>query len=171
MKTLGEVYVGLMEDSADVPLDTARIAITTDSFVVDPLFFGNGDIGKIAVAGTVNDLAVSGAKPRYLTLALIIEEGFPISDLVRVLESVRATALEAGVLIVAGDTKVVRRGEADGLYINTTGVGLHNRPEPPAQLAPPPPRRRRDRHRVPRRPQRASALVARGARLRDEGPQ
>ncbi|MCX4502492.1 hydrogenase expression/formation protein HypE [Streptomyces anulatus] len=129
VKTLGEVYVGLMEDSADVPLDTARIAITTDSFVVDPLFFGNGDIGKIAVAGTVNDLAVSGAKPRYLTLALIIEEGFPISDLVRVLESVRATALEAGVLIVAGDTKVVRRGEADGLYINTTGVGLHNRPE------------------------------------------
>lgn len=102
VKTLGEVYVGLMEDSADVPLDTARIAITTDSFVVDPLFFGNGDIGKIAVAGTVNDLAVSGAKPRYLTLALIIEEGFPISDLVRVLESVRATALEAGVLIVAG---------------------------------------------------------------------
>ncbi|MFH9262819.1 MULTISPECIES: hydrogenase expression/formation protein HypE [unclassified Streptomyces] len=128
-KTLGDVYTGLMEDSADVPLDTARIAITTDSFVVNPLFFGNGDIGKIAVAGTVNDLAVSGARPRYLTLALIIEEGFAISDLVRVLESVRATALEAGVLIVAGDTKVVHRGEADGLYINTAGVGLHDRPE------------------------------------------
>ncbi len=129
VKTLGDVYIGLMEDSADVPVETGRIAITTDSFVVDPLFFGNGDIGKIAVAGTVNDLAVAGARPRYLTLALIIEEGFAVTDLVRVLESVRDTAREAGVLIVAGDTKVVGRGEADGLYINTAGVGVHDRPE------------------------------------------
>lgn len=128
VKTLGDVYIGLMEDSADIPLTTTRIAMTTDSFVVDPLFFGNGNIGNIAVAGTVNDLAVSGATPRYLTLALIIEEGFPISDLVRILESVRDTAREAGVVIVGGDTKVVHRGEADGLYINTAGVGLHERP-------------------------------------------
>ncbi|ONI76354.1 hydrogenase expression/formation protein HypE [Actinosynnema sp. ALI-1.44] len=122
--TLGAVYVGQMEDSATVPVTTGRIAVTTDSFVVDPVFFGNGDIGKVAVAGTVNDLAVSGARPMYLTLAMIIEEGFPIADLVRILTSVRDTARAAGVSIVAGDTKVVHRGQADGIYLNTTGVGV-----------------------------------------------
>jgi len=121
--TLGEVYVGKMEDSAIIPAVSGALAMTTDSFVVDPLIFGNGDIGKIAVCGTVNDLAVVGAIPRYLSLALIIEAGLPLATLVRVLESVRDTAIEAGVKIVAGDTKVVGKGEADKLFINTTGIG------------------------------------------------
>jgi hydrogenase expression/formation protein HypE len=126
--TLGEVHTGLMEDSADVAAPAERIAVTTDSFVVKPLFFTGGDIGKLAVAGTVNDLAVSGARPLYLTLAMIIEAGFPISDLVRVLDSVRETALAAGVTVVAGDTKVVGAGEADRLYLNTAGIGVFDRP-------------------------------------------
>ncbi len=104
-------------------IDARRIAMTTDSFVVDPIFFGNGDIGKLAVCGTVNDLAVSGAVPRYLTLALVLEEGFPIRGLERVLDSVREAATEADVAIVAGDTKVVRAGEVDRIFINTAGVG------------------------------------------------
>ncbi|MFG2873465.1 hydrogenase expression/formation protein HypE [Streptomyces sp. NPDC048337] len=126
--TLGDVYTGEMEDSAILTVDGAQIAVTTDSFVVDPVLFGNGDIGKIAVCGTVNDLAVAGAEPRYLTLAMILEDGLPLSTLVRVLTSVRETAKEAGVVIVAGDTKVVRKGEADGIYLNTTGVGVFKRP-------------------------------------------
>lgn len=128
VETLGDVYIGEMEDSATLPVDGNRIAMTTDSFVVDPPFFGNGDIGKIAVCGTVNDLAVVGAKPLYLTLGMIIETGLPMSRLVRVLTSIRDTAREAGVLIVCGDTKVVRRGEADQLYLNTAGVGVFERP-------------------------------------------
>jgi hydrogenase expression/formation protein HypE len=121
---LGEAYLGEMEDSALLPAEPGKVAVTTDSFVVDPPFFGNGDIGKVAVCGTVNDLAVSGAVPRYLTLAMILETGLPFTSLVRVLESVRETAAEAGVSIVAGDTKVVRPGEADRIYLNTTGVGF-----------------------------------------------
>lgn len=126
--TLGDVYVGEMEDSAVLAVDGAEVAVTTDSFVVDPIIFGNGDIGKIAVCGTVNDLAVSGAEPRYLTLGMILETGMPISRLIRILHSIRDTAREAGVLIVAGDTKVVRQGEADQIYLNTTGVGVFRRP-------------------------------------------
>jgi hydrogenase expression/formation protein HypE len=125
--TLGDVYSGELEDSAVLPITGNRIAVTTDSFVVDPPFFGNGDIGKIAVCGTVNDLTVSGARPRYLTLGLIIEAGLPIPRLVQVLTSVRETAREAGVRIVAGDTKVVRPGEADQIYLNTAGVGTFER--------------------------------------------
>lgn len=121
---LGEVYLGEMEDSALLPAEPGQVVVTTDSFVVDPPFFGNGDIGKVAVCGTVNDLAVSGAVPRYLTLAMILETGLPFKSLVRVLNSVRETAAEAGVSIVAGDTKVVRRGEADQIYLNTTGIGF-----------------------------------------------
>lgn len=121
---LGDVYVGEMEDSAILDVACTRIAVTTDSFVVSPYIFGNGDIGKIAVCGTVNDLAVVGATPAYLTLALIIEVGFPISDLKVILRSIRLSALEAGIKIVAGDTKVVGQGEADGIFINTTGVGV-----------------------------------------------
>jgi hydrogenase expression/formation protein HypE len=128
VETLGDVYLGEMEDSALLQAGSGRIAMTTDSFVVDPPFFGNGDIGKIAVCGTVNDLAVVGARPRFLTLAMIIEAGLPIDRLVRVVESVRDTAREADVKIVAGDTKVVRRGEADQIYLNTTGVGVLERP-------------------------------------------
>jgi hydrogenase expression/formation protein HypE len=120
---LGSVHAGHMEDSAVLAIESARIAVTTDSFVVDPIFFGGGDIGKLAVCGTVNDLAVSGAMPRFLTLALVLEEGFPIADLERVLDSVREAASVAGVAIVAGDTKVVRGGEIDKIFINTTGVG------------------------------------------------
>jgi hydrogenase expression/formation protein HypE len=120
---LGSVHHGRMEDSAVLGIDSARIAVTTDSFVIDPIFFGGGDIGKLAVCGTVNDLAVSGAIPRYLTLALVLEEGFPIADLERVLDSVRDAASTAGVAIVAGDTKVVRGGEIDKIFVNTAGVG------------------------------------------------
>jgi hydrogenase expression/formation protein HypE len=124
---LGSVHRGKMEDSAVLDINASRIAMTTDSFVVDPIFFGNGDIGKLAVCGTVNDLAVSGANPRFLTLALVLEEGFPIRGLERILDSIRGAAEEAGVEIVAGDTKVVRSGEVDRIFVNTAGVGEHRR--------------------------------------------
>lgn len=126
--TLGEAYIGEMEDSAVLSLPAGQIAMTTDSFVVDPPFFGNGDIGKIAVCGTVNDLAVVGARPFYLTLGVILETGLPIPRFVQVLTSIRETALEAGVKIVCGDTKVVRKGEVDQIYLNTAGVGVFERP-------------------------------------------
>jgi len=100
-----------------------RLAVSTDSHVVFPLFFPGGDIGKLAVCGTVNDVAMMGATPLYLAAGFILEEGLPLATLTRVIESMRAAAEEAGVQIVAGDTKVVQRGKADGLYINTTGVG------------------------------------------------
>lgn len=127
VQTLGEVYVGEMEDSAVLSVPAGRIAMTTDSFVVDPPFFGNGDIGKIAVCGTVNDLAVVGARPLYLTLGMILETGLPMDRLLRVVSSIRDTALEAGVRIVCGDTKVVREGEVDQIYLNTAGVGVFER--------------------------------------------
>jgi hydrogenase expression/formation protein HypE len=125
---LGDTYVGAMEDSAVLDIKAGRIAITTDSFVVTPLFFGNGDIGKVAVCGTVNDLAVSGARPLFITLSLIIEAGFPMASLTRVIESVRDAAREAEIKIVAGDTKVVGTGEADQIFLNTAGVGIFERP-------------------------------------------
>lgn len=100
-----------------------RLAISTDSHVVSPLFFPGGDIGRLAVCGTVNDVAMMGATPLYLTAGFVLEEGLELSILARVIESMRAAAQEAGVQIVAGDTKVVQRGKADGLYITTTGVG------------------------------------------------
>ncbi|MCP9490505.1 MAG: hydrogenase expression/formation protein HypE [Solirubrobacteraceae bacterium MAG38_C4-C5] len=104
-----------------------RLAFSTDSYVVSPLFFPGGDIGELAVNGTVNDLAMSGARPLYLSAGFIIEEGFAIADLQRVVASMGAAAREAGVTIVTGDTKVVERGKADGLYINTAGVGVMER--------------------------------------------
>jgi len=116
-----------MEDAALVRLaDTSpvRMALTTDSFVVQPLFFPGGDIGKLSVCGTVNDLAMRGARPLWLTAGYIIEEGFPLDDLERIVASQAATAREVGVPIVAGDTKVVERGSGDGVFINTAGVGL-----------------------------------------------
>lgn len=103
---------------------SGRIAITTDSYVVSPLFFPGGDIGRLAVCGTVNDLAVSGATPIYMTVGFIIEEGFLVDHLKRILGSMRAASEEAGVRIVAGDTKVVDRGKADGIFINTAGFGV-----------------------------------------------
>jgi hydrogenase expression/formation protein HypE len=101
-----------------------RLAMTTDSYVVDPLFFPGGDIGKLAVTGTVNDLAVGGAIPLYLSCGMIIEEGLAVEDLRRVVASMKATADECGVRIVTGDTKVVHRGAADKLFINTAGIGV-----------------------------------------------
>ncbi|EWM09737.1 hydrogenase expression/formation protein HypE [Kutzneria sp. 744] len=113
-----------LEDAARLQVGDARLALTTDSYVVSPLFFPGGDIGDLAVNGTVNDLAVSGATPLYLTCGFILEEGFPIADLTRIVASMRAAADRAGVMIVTGDTKVVQRGKADGCYINTAGVGI-----------------------------------------------
>ncbi len=114
-----------MGDAAVLPaLPEGRLAMTTDSYVVQPLFFPGGDIGELAVCGTVNDLAVAGARPLYLTSGFILEEGLPWETLERVVASMAATAREAGVRIVAGDTKVVERGAADGLFINTAGVGV-----------------------------------------------
>ena len=100
------------------------LAFSTDSFVVSPPFFPGGDIGKLSVCGTVNDLAMCGAEPKYLSLALIIEEGLPAEDLRRVVASIKSAAEAAGVQVVTGDTKVVERGRGDGLYINTAGIGL-----------------------------------------------
>lgn len=101
-----------------------RLAFTTDSYVIDPIFFPGGNIGSLAVHGTVNDLAMSGARPLHLSAGFIIEEGFPIADLKRILESMRDAAAEAGVEIVTGDTKVVPRGSADKIFINTAGIGV-----------------------------------------------
>lgn len=111
-------------DSAIVKINEARLAFTTDSYVIKPLFFSGGDIGKLAVCGTLNDLAMSGAKPLYITCSLIIEEGFAIKDLQQILQSMQRAAKQAGVLIVTGDTKVVDKGKGDGLFINTAGIGL-----------------------------------------------
>jgi hydrogenase expression/formation protein HypE len=112
------------EDAAVFSLAGENIAFTTDSFVVKPLFFPGGDIGKLAVCGTVNDLAMRGAKPLYLTAGLILEEGLDLEILEKVMESMGKWANLAGVHIIAGDTKVVERGMADGMYINTSGVGI-----------------------------------------------
>jgi len=118
-----------LEDQARIDLTELavhgnRLAMTTDSFVVTPLFFPGGDIGKLAVAGTINDLAVSGARPLYMTCGMILEEGLSIAELRRVVASMQATAEAAGVRIVTGDTKVVPRGGADKLFINTAGIGV-----------------------------------------------
>lgn len=113
-----------LDDQAVFSLNGTRVAFTTDSFVVTPLFFPGGDIGKLAVHGTVNDLAMSGAKPLYLSSSFIMEEGLPLDDLSRIVDSMSAAARAAGVAIVTGDTKVVNRGSADKLFINTSGVGI-----------------------------------------------
>jgi hydrogenase expression/formation protein HypE len=114
-------------DGAVVSVNGSSLVFTTDSFVVSPLFFPGGDIGDLAVNGTVNDLAVSGARPLYLSAGFILEEGFPVSDLNTITASMAAAAARAGVQIVTGDTKVVERGKADGCYINTAGVGALDR--------------------------------------------
>jgi hydrogenase expression/formation protein HypE len=117
----------LLEDQAVVTINGARIAITTDSFVVSPLFFPGGNVGDLAVNGTINDLVVSGARPLYLTAGFILEEGFPVVDLKRIVDSMSAAARQQGVAVVTGDTKVVQRGKVDGCFINTTGVGVIER--------------------------------------------
>jgi hydrogenase expression/formation protein HypE len=117
-------YLEKQTDSSILTLDSRQVAFTTDSFVVDPLFFPGGNIGKLAICGTVNDLAVSGAKPLYLSAAFIIEEGFPFDQLELIVRTMAEEAGRAGVAIVTGDTKVVNRGKCDKIFINTTGIGI-----------------------------------------------
>jgi hydrogenase expression/formation protein HypE len=112
-----------LHDSTVLAMEGAKLAFTTDSYVVSPLFFPGGDIGKLAVYGTVNDLAMSGARPRYLSAGFILEEGLPLETLQRVVTSMAEAASEVGVEVVTGDTKVVDRGKADGVFINTAGIG------------------------------------------------
>jgi len=111
-------------DSAMVNVPSLRLAYTTDSYVVTPLFFPGGNIGELAINGTVNDLAVSGAIPLYLSVGFVIEEGFLLSDLKKIISSMASAAAKAGVKVVAGDTKVVNKGKADGIFINTSGIGV-----------------------------------------------
>jgi hydrogenase expression/formation protein HypE len=113
-----------LNDAALLDLPSTRMAISTDSYIIDPIFFPGGDIGKLAVCGTMNDLLMSGAKPLFMSLALIIEEGFNISDLRKILLSIRDTTKETGVHVAAGDTKVLPSGKGSGIFINTTGIGV-----------------------------------------------
>ncbi len=125
-KAFSNPLLDRLDDSAAIPLGDSglRLAFTTDSYVVNPIFFPGGNIGELAVNGTINDLAMSGAKPLGLSVGMILEEGLLIADLRRVVEAMQAAAAAAGVPIVTGDTKVVNRGSADKLFINTSGVGL-----------------------------------------------
>jgi hydrogenase expression/formation protein HypE len=127
LPAFGNDVLAALEDQATLALPGVkgpRVAFTTDSFVVRPLFFPGGDIGKLAVHGTVNDLAVGGARPLYLSAAFILEEGLPLADLRRIVASMRDACREAGVALVTGDTKVVDRGKGDGVFITTSGIGL-----------------------------------------------
>ncbi len=134
---IADIFVGSFENPALAPLEDQarfdladlmqrgdRLAFTTDSYVIDPLFFPGGDIGSLAINGTVNDLAVSGATPLYLTCSVILEEGLPVETLRRIADSMKRAAIVAGVQIVTGDTKVVQRGAADKVFINTAGIGV-----------------------------------------------
>ena len=112
------------DDAAVIGTNSARVAFSTDTFVVTPHFFPGGDIGHLAVCGTVNDVATSGAIPKWLSVAFVLEEGYPIENLERICASIANTAVEAGVEVVTGDTKVVNHGAADGIYINTAGIGV-----------------------------------------------
>jgi hydrogenase expression/formation protein HypE len=123
LPALGETAPRSLDDSAVLELAGGRLAFTTDSHVVHPLIFPGGDIGRLAVCGTVNDLAMVGAEPVALSIGCILEEGLPLETLDVILRSVRAAAIEAGVFLAAGDTKVVERGKADGMFLNTSGVG------------------------------------------------
>ncbi|MCX5801447.1 MAG: hydrogenase expression/formation protein HypE [Candidatus Eisenbacteria bacterium] len=113
-----------MDDQGVFETEKGRLALTTDTYVVDPLFFRGGDIGRLAICGTVNDLAVCGARPLYLSAGFVMEEGFPLEKLDRILSSMKEAAEEAGVAVITADTKVVERGACDGLFINTSGVGV-----------------------------------------------
>jgi hydrogenase expression/formation protein HypE len=123
VKALANPLLARLDDSAVFDL-SGRLAFTTDSYVVSPIFFPGGDIGKLAVCGTVNDLAMSGAEPLYLSLSFIIEEGLRQSELEQIVDSIQRAAQEAGVEIITGDTKVVPKGSADRLFINTAGIGI-----------------------------------------------
>jgi len=113
-----------LDDAASLPFPGSRVAFSTDTYVVNPIFFPGGDIGRLAVCGTVNDVATSGAKPLYLSVGFVLEEGFLVEDLRKVLLSMKEASREAGVHIVTGDTKVVEKGHGDGIFINTAGVGV-----------------------------------------------
>ena len=123
IKSFGDIN-SVLSDSAILNIQSEKIAFTTDSFVIDPVFFPGGDIGKLAVCGTVNDLAVSGAVPKYITASFILEEGLPINDLKKIVNSMAVQAKLANIKIVAGDTKVVQKGKCDKIFINTTGIGV-----------------------------------------------
>lgn len=123
LKYLGNSILDRLEDAALIRAGD-QIVFSTDSFVIDPLFFPGGNIGKLCVCGTANDVCMRGGKPYALSLGLILEEGFPVADLEKILASIAETAGKAGVLIVTGDTKVVEKGKGDGIYINTAGIGL-----------------------------------------------
>jgi hydrogenase expression/formation protein HypE len=124
LEELGNPLLDRLDDAALVELDGSRLAFTTDSYVVKPIVFPGGDIGELAVNGTVNDLAVSGARPLALSAGFVVEEGFEVAELRRLAASMARAAEAAGVSVVAGDTKVVERGKADGLYVSTSGLGL-----------------------------------------------
>lgn len=120
----GDDVLRRMDDAAALPFPGGRLAFSTDTYVVHPLFFPGGDIGRLAVCGTVNDVATSGATPLYISVGFVLEEGLPVEHLRRIVTSMREAAEEAGVRIVTGDTKVVERGHGDGVYVNTAGVGV-----------------------------------------------
>ena len=124
LEAFSNSYLNALQDSAVLPAQDGRLAMTTDSYVVQPLFFPGGDIGSLAVHGTINDLAMMGAIPRYLSAGFILEEGLPIVTLKQVVSSMAETARDCGVHIVCGDTKVVDRGKGDQMFINTTGLGV-----------------------------------------------
>ncbi len=124
LEAFSNSYLNTLQDSAVLPAQDGRLAMTTDSYVVQPLFFPGGDIGSLAVHGTINDLAMMGANPRYLSAGFILEEGLPIATLKHVVSSMAKTAHDCGVQIVCGDTKVVDRGKGDQIFINTTGLGV-----------------------------------------------
>lgn len=138
LRHLDNPILAQLEDAASISNEPGRLAFTTDSYVVRPIFFPGGDIGRLAVCGTVNDLAVCGAQPRYLSVGFILEEGLELATLERIIRSMAETAREAGVTIVTGDTKVVERGAADQVFINTAGVGWvpEERSLGPANLRP-----------------------------------
>jgi hydrogenase expression/formation protein HypE len=124
LKYFSNKIVKRLEDSAGVVVKNKNLAFTTDSYVIDPIFFPGGDIGKLAICGTVNDLAMKGAAPKFISLSLIIEEGMPFRDLERILKSASQAAKKAGVQVVCGDTKVVEKGKADKIFITTSGIGV-----------------------------------------------
>ncbi len=124
LKELGNPFLNPLTDSAVLPSHNSKIAFTTDSYVVKPYFFPGGDIGRLSVFGTVNDLSVMGARPLYLSLGLILEEGLPLDEFKKIVCSIKVASDEAGVAIVTGDTKVTEKGKGDGIYINTSGIGV-----------------------------------------------
>ena len=127
LPAIGNRYLDGLGDGAVLP-GTEKLVFSTDSFVISPLFFPGGDIGRLAVCGTLNDVSMAGGEPKYLSLSLVIEEGFPSADLRRILQSAAAELEKAGVLLVTGDTKVVEKGGCDGLFINTAGIGFLKAP-------------------------------------------